>query len=154
VLFTPLFGATYRAALRAMGRSEDYTYIRWGERGLLLAVYALAWLGFGAGFYLFLSAVAELPAGSFWPVVGIGVRRGVYAPLLSLYLPGSVAVAVAVLSRVWLTAVGDGLGLSAPSQRPERPACTGGPRCARRLGERPEFLTTPEAGTGGHAGQR
>ncbi|UCC49049.1 MAG: flippase-like domain-containing protein [Gemmatimonadota bacterium] len=123
VLFTPLFGATYRAALRALGRSDYYTYIRWGERALLLAAYALAWLGFGAGFYLFLSATAESPAASFWPVVGIsaagyvagflvllvpggiGVREGVYALLLSLYLPGSVAAAVAVLSRVWLTAV-------------------------------------------------
>lgn len=123
VLFTPLFGAAYRTALRTVGRSDYYTYIRWRERGLLLGAYALAWLGFGAGFYLFLSATAESPAGSFWPVVGIsaagyvagflvllvpggiGVREGVYALLLSLYLPGSLAAAVAVLSRVWLTAV-------------------------------------------------
>jgi uncharacterized membrane protein YbhN (UPF0104 family) len=123
VLFTPLFGATYRAALRAVHRSDYYSYIPWGERAVLLGVYVLAWLGFGGGFYLFVSATAELPAGSFWPVVGvsaagyvagfvvllvpggIGVREGVYALLLSLYLPGSVAAAVAVLSRVWLTAV-------------------------------------------------
>ncbi|MGH7563721.1 MAG: hypothetical protein ACREK5_04780 [Gemmatimonadota bacterium] len=36
---------------------------------------------------------------------GLGVREGVYALLLAEVLPGPLAAAVAILSRVWLTAV-------------------------------------------------
>jgi uncharacterized membrane protein YbhN (UPF0104 family) len=36
---------------------------------------------------------------------GLGVREGVYALLLAEVVPGPVAAAVAILSRLWLTAV-------------------------------------------------
>ena len=36
---------------------------------------------------------------------GLGVREGVYALLLAELLPGPVAAAVAILSRLWLTAL-------------------------------------------------
>lgn len=123
VLFTPAFDILYRAGLRLIGRSEYYTYIRWSERLVLLVGNLVAWLAFGTGFYLFLVATAEIPEGGYLPILGIsaagyligwlvvfvpgglGVREGVYALLLSLYLPGAVAAAVAVLSRLWLSAV-------------------------------------------------
>ncbi len=127
LLLTPVFNHLYRLGLRVLGKEGYYTRLRLGTRVVLLVGNGLAWLAFATGFYLFVTATAELPAGLYgrilgicavgyvlgWVVVfvpgGLGVREGVYALLLSLYLPGAVAAAVAVLSRLWLTAVELGL---------------------------------------------
>jgi hypothetical protein len=83
---------------------------------------------------------------------GKGVREGVYALLLSLYLPDSIAVAV--LPRVLVDCGGgDGLGLPAHSPRTDRLARTGGARCAQCVWQRPELLIRPKAASGGHVGQ-
>jgi len=78
---------------------------------------------FGLGFALFVGAMADPAPGSIptlmgictagylagWAAVfvpgGLGVREGVYALLLAEVLPGPVAAAIAILSRLWLTAV-------------------------------------------------
>jgi len=122
IVLTPLLGVAYRAGLRLIGRSEYYTPLPWSERLVLLVVNLGAWIVLGVGFWLFLGGVTDLPGDAFLPAVGIcaagyvagylavfvpgglGVREGVYAALLSLYIPPSVSVAVAILARLWMTA--------------------------------------------------
>lgn len=84
------------------------------------AAYALNWIAYGAAFVVFASAfgvdVPWVPTASgfvaswllgylaLFAPAGIGVREGVLVALLSPFL-GAGAVAVAALSRVWLTLV-------------------------------------------------
>ncbi|MGH7556269.1 MAG: lysylphosphatidylglycerol synthase domain-containing protein [Gemmatimonadota bacterium] len=123
LLVTPLFDMAHRLALRLAGREEAHVRVPVTTRLGLLAGYLAAWVVFGLGFGLFVRAVADSPPGSLpgligicaagylagWVAVfvpgGLGVREGVYALLLAEVLPGPLAAAVAILSRVWLTAV-------------------------------------------------
>lgn len=123
VLLTPAFGALHRLALRILRREARYVSLPWRRRLALAAGYVAVWILLGASFHLFLTAVTEVPPGSFWPVVGIfalaylagyaavfvpsglGVREGALAGLLSLYIPVTIAIAVSFLARVWSTAV-------------------------------------------------
>lgn len=123
LLVTPLFDRAHRLALRLTGRSEAYVRVPAGTRLGLLAGYLAAWVVFGLGFGLFVRAVADPLAGSLATLIGIcaagylagwlavfvpgglGVREGVYALLLAEVLPGPMAAAVAILSRLWLTGV-------------------------------------------------
>ena len=123
LLLTPIFDRTHRFALRLAGRSEAHVRVPITSRLGLLSGYLAAWIVFGLGFALFVRAVAEPAAGSTgtlmgicaagylagWAAVfvpgGLGVREGVYALLLAEVLPGPVAAAVAILSRLWLTAL-------------------------------------------------
>jgi len=121
-VLTPGLDFAYRLALRLLGRSEYFEALPVGEKLVLLAGNLLAWLAFGAGFWLFVRAVAPIDADTLLPMIGIsaagyavgylavfvpgglGVREGIYALLLAAYVPPSMAVAVAILCRVWLTA--------------------------------------------------
>lgn len=123
LLLTPLFDRAHRLALGLAGREDAYAKVPVGTRVALLAGYLATWVVFGLGFGLFVGAVAEPPAGSQATLVGIcaagylagwaavfvpgglGVREGVYALLLAEVLPGPLAAAVAILSRLWLTGV-------------------------------------------------
>lgn len=123
ILLGPAFNPLYRLALRLVGRLEYAVELRWTDRLALTAAYGVAWITLGIAFHLFLAAWTELPRVPFGPAVGIfaagylagwlavfvpgglGVREGVYAALLGLYIPTAVAVAVAVLARLWSTAV-------------------------------------------------
>ncbi|MDX1622495.1 MAG: lysylphosphatidylglycerol synthase domain-containing protein [Gemmatimonadota bacterium] len=123
ILLTPAFDGTYRLALRLLRRPELYRKIPWNERIALTAGYGLLWIGLGVAFFLFLDGVVGLPARAVWPVVGIyaaahlagylmvfvpgglGVREGVFAVLLGLYVPATIAVAGSILARLWSTAV-------------------------------------------------
>lgn len=123
LLVTPLFDILHRLALRLARRGEAHVPVPVGVRLGLLTGYLVAWVAFGLGFGLFVRAVADPAPGSLptligisaagylagWAAVfvpgGLGVREGVYALLLAQVLPGSVAAAAAILSRVWLTAV-------------------------------------------------
>ncbi len=123
LLLTPLFDIFYRLALRLARRGEAHVQVPVGTRLGLLTGYLFAWIAFGLGFGLFVRAVADPAPGSLptligisaagylagWVAVfvpgGLGVREGVYALLLAEVLPGPVAAAAAILSRVWLTAV-------------------------------------------------
>ena len=122
LLLTPLFDLLYGLALRLTGREQPRLRLPVGTRLGLLIGYVATWIVFGLGFALFVVAVAE-PTGSTptligicaagylagWVAVfvpgGLGVREGMYALLLAELMPGPVAAAVAVLSRLWLTGV-------------------------------------------------
>lgn len=123
LLLTPLFDRAHRLGLRLVGQGEAHVRVPMTTRVALLCGYLAAWIVFGLGFALFVRAVADPGTGSTatlmgicaagylagWAAVfvpgGLGVREGVYALLLAEVLPGPVAAAVAVLSRIWLTAL-------------------------------------------------
>ncbi|HYO45998.1 MAG TPA: lysylphosphatidylglycerol synthase transmembrane domain-containing protein, partial [Gemmatimonadota bacterium] len=122
VVLTPILDVAYRLALRLVRRSEYHETVPAGERLVLLAANLLAWGAFGTGFWLFVRAVAPIEADTLLPMIGIsaagyvggylaifvpgglGVREGLYALLLAAYVPPSMAVAIAVFCRLWLTA--------------------------------------------------
>ncbi len=123
LLLSPLFGLLHRLLLRMIGRESYYVPIRWRERLGLTAGYVVLWVLLGGSFHFFLTAVTDMPRGTFWPIMGIfaaaylagylaffvpgglGGREGALAILLSLYIPATIAVAAAVLARIWTTAV-------------------------------------------------
>lgn len=123
VLLTPLFDRLYHLALRLSGREEYHVEVAWSERLRLTVAYLVVWGLYGTAFWLFLRSVVHVGADALpgvaaiwaagyvagWVAVfvpgGLGVREGVYAALLALYIPPTIAVATAVLARVWSTAV-------------------------------------------------
>ena len=122
VVLTPALDLVYRLALRALGRSEYHETVPLGEKVVLLVANLFAWAAFGTGFWLFVRAVAPIEADALVPMIGIsaagyvggylavfvpgglGVREGLYALLLAAYVPPSMAVAIAIFCRLWLTA--------------------------------------------------
>ena len=122
VVLSPILDTIYRFALRLIRKSEYHASIPVRERIVLLAVSLLAWIALGTGFWLFVGAVTSLDAGAVIPLIGIsaagyvggylavfvpgglGVREGLYALLLAAYVPPPMAVAIAILCRLWLTA--------------------------------------------------
>jgi uncharacterized membrane protein YbhN (UPF0104 family) len=122
VVLSPVLDTIYRLALRLLRRSEYHAMIPVRERLVLLAANLLAWGAFGTGFWLFIRAVAPIEADTLVPMIGIcaagsvggylavfvpgglGVREGLYAFLLAAYVPASMAVAIAIFCRLWLTA--------------------------------------------------
>lgn len=123
VLLTPAFDALLRLALRLARRPELYVPVPWTERAGLAAGYFTLTVVTGLAFWLFLTSVAPVEADAVWALIGVyaagyvagwlaffvpgglGVREGVYALLLALYIPPTAAVAAAVLARIWSTAV-------------------------------------------------
>lgn len=100
----------------------SYTNILW-----VLFTCLLAWAIGGVGFYLFIDAVFSVSAyqilfltgalafsstlgliAVFTPS-GLGVREGVLVYLLSYIMPGSVAVILSVLTRIWMILIEMGL---------------------------------------------
>lgn len=122
IVLSPALDAIYRLALRLVGKSGYHATIPVGERIVLLAISLLAWSAFGIGFWLFVGSVAPLAGDALVPMIGIcaagyvggylavfvpgglGVREGLYALLLAAYVPPPMAVAIAILCRLWLTA--------------------------------------------------
>jgi hypothetical protein len=122
IVLSPILDTIYRFALRFIGKSEYHASIPVRERIVLLAVSLLAWGALGTGFWLFVGSVAPLEADAVLPMIGIsaagyvggylavfvpgglGVREGLYALLLAAYVPPPMAVAIAILCRLWLTA--------------------------------------------------
>lgn len=122
IVLTPGLDFAYRLALRLLRRSEYHEIVPTGERLILLAANLAAWAAFGTGFWLFVRAVAPIEGDTLVPMIGIcaagyvggylavfvpgglGVREGLYALLLAAYVPASMAVAIAVFCRLWLTA--------------------------------------------------
>ncbi|HKY59740.1 MAG TPA: lysylphosphatidylglycerol synthase domain-containing protein [Gemmatimonadota bacterium] len=123
LLLTPLFHHAHRLGLRLAGRGDAHVQVPVKTRLAMVLGYLGAWIVFGLGFALFVRSVSDPAAGSIpalagicatgylagWVAVfvpgGLGVREGVYALLLAEILPGPVAAAVAILSRLWLTAL-------------------------------------------------
>ena len=92
---------------------------------LLIAV--LSWIVGGIGFYLFVESIFSVPSShilfltgalafsgilgfvALFAPSGLGVREGVLVYLLSYLMPGSVAVIISVLTRLWMTLIEIGL---------------------------------------------
>jgi hypothetical protein len=122
IVLSPVLDAIYRVALRLIRKSEYHARIPARERIVLLAVGLLSWCALGTGFWLFVGSVAPLEVDALISMIGIsaagyvggylavfvpgglGVREGLYALLLSAYVPPPMAVAIAILCRLWLTA--------------------------------------------------
>ena len=121
IVLSPMLDTIYRFALRLIGKSEYHASIPVRERIVLLGVSLLAWGALGTGFWLFVGSVAPLDADAVISMIGIsaagyvggylavfvpgglGVREGLYALLLAAYVPPPMAVAIAILCRLWLT---------------------------------------------------
>ena len=122
IVLSPILDVIYRMGLRLVGKSAYHASIPVAERVVLLAVSLLAWCALGTGFWLFVGSVAPLEADALIPMIGIsaagyvggylavfvpgglGVREGLYALQLAAYVPPPMAVAIAILCRLWLTA--------------------------------------------------
>ncbi|HET7693949.1 MAG TPA: lysylphosphatidylglycerol synthase transmembrane domain-containing protein [Gemmatimonadota bacterium] len=121
-VLTPALDFAYRLGLRAIGRSEYHETVPARERIVLLAANVAAWMVFGTGFWLFVRALTPIEADTLLSMIGIsaagyvggylavfvpgglGVREGLYAILLAAYVPPTMAVAIAIFCRLWLTA--------------------------------------------------
>jgi hypothetical protein len=108
--------------LRRIGRQVTSFTLTSRDLFALLPGYCGVWVLYGCGLYALALAIyplppADLPAlsGSFaiaWVIgflsiitpSGLGVREGVLGYLLGLFMPTHVALLLAVLARVWLTA--------------------------------------------------
>jgi uncharacterized membrane protein YbhN (UPF0104 family) len=102
--------------------SISYLDILW-----ILSVSTLSWIVGGIGFYLFVDAIFLVPlshilflagALAFSSILGLiaifapgglGVREGALVYLLSFMMPGSIAVIISILTRIWMTLIEIGL---------------------------------------------
>ena len=113
--------------LRRLNREPIVLSLSYGDVLWILFVCLLSWVVGGIGFYLFIDSVYSVPAGSvlyltgalaFSSILGLlalfapgglGVREGALVYLLSFTMPGSVAVVLSVLTRLWMTLIEIGL---------------------------------------------
>ena len=102
--------------------SLSYSDILW-----VLMICVLSWIVGGIGFYLFVQSVFSVSPShilfltgalafsstlgliALFAPSGLGVREGVLVYLLSYLMPGSVAVVISVLTRIWITLIEIGL---------------------------------------------
>ena len=102
--------------------SISYSDILW-----VLLICILAWVIGGIGFYLFVQSVFSVSPShilfltgalafsstlgliALFAPSGLGVREGVLVYLLSYLMPGSIAVVISVLTRIWMTLIEIGL---------------------------------------------
>lgn len=122
ILYPPIFGRVLNFMLRLVRREQVTVQIPFAKALALFCGYAVAWVIYGAGFWL-MSKGLGIPAGPFWPVVasyggaylvgflalfapgGLGVREGMLAIMLGPHLPAGLPATVAVLSRLWMTII-------------------------------------------------
>jgi uncharacterized membrane protein YbhN (UPF0104 family) len=113
--------AGINAVLRLAKRPELEIRLRWRDVLGWTLLLSVNWLILGAGFYLLLRAIIDVPptlylfvTGAFavagivgvlvlFAPSGIGVREGVMTFVLSAVLPAGVAAVAAILARVWMT---------------------------------------------------
>lgn len=117
---SPLFDRSVAALAHRLGGSPGETRLPLRRKIAFGAGTAAAWVAYGLGFWLFLrGSVGHAPppevacgifaagylAGfmAFFTPGGLGVREGAFVVLLQPYLSAPVALAAALLSRVWLT---------------------------------------------------
>jgi uncharacterized membrane protein YbhN (UPF0104 family) len=113
--------AGINAGLRLARRPEVEIRLRWRDVLGWTLLLSANWLVLGAGFYLLLRAIIDVPptlymfvTGAFavagivgvlvlFAPSGIGVREGVMTFVLSAVLPAGVAAVAAILARIWMT---------------------------------------------------
>jgi len=119
---SPIFDTAYAKSVALLGQPAPPERLSIRQKLLFGVGAALAWGLYGAAFWLFVegatgrtlpfaAAVGICVAGylagflAFFTPGGLGVREGLYALLLGAYLPASVALAVALFHRLWLTSI-------------------------------------------------
>ena len=122
VVQPPILEKLLNGALRLFKRESVTIELSPWDLACFTAVHFLIWLCYGLAFYLFIRALYPVPlewlpaltgifAGA-WVLGflsllapgGLGVREGILFYLLGFYLPSHVAIAVTLLSRLWVTA--------------------------------------------------
>ncbi|MEW5702542.1 MAG: lysylphosphatidylglycerol synthase domain-containing protein [Candidatus Zixiibacteriota bacterium] len=122
ILYPPFFSKLLNFGLRLFRRPPITFQLSFAAAFVLFWAYILAWVLYGTSFWCMTLGLG-LPPGPFWPVVaaygaayligflalfapgGLGVREGILAVVLAPYLPPGLSVAVAVMSRFWMTIV-------------------------------------------------
>ncbi len=122
VLYPPVFERVLNWGLKILRRDPVVVRISFARALLLYVGYTLAWVVYGAGFWM-MSKGLGIDAGPFWPVVasycgaylvgflalfapgGLGVREGVLAVMLGPHLQPGLPATVAVISRLWMTVI-------------------------------------------------
>jgi uncharacterized membrane protein YbhN (UPF0104 family) len=119
---SPFFEHLYASLLGRLRKPAPAQRFSLSQKLLFGLAATLGWLLWGTSFWLFLEAVTgrnpPLPVaigicaagyvGGFLAVFspgGLGVRESLYAVLLGPYMPSSVALAAALLNRLWLTLI-------------------------------------------------
>jgi hypothetical protein len=126
-LYPPILEKILNLILRRFKREPVSVSISYPEILWVLFISLLAWIMGGAAFYLFTNAVFAIPSNyilfltgslafacflglvAIFAPSGLGVREGVLVYLLSAIMPGSVAVIVSILTRIWMTLIEIGL---------------------------------------------
>jgi hypothetical protein len=135
VLFIPVFiflhpkvlQRLFNGFLRRLNKEPIVLSLSYGDVLWIVFVCLLSWGVGGIGFYLFIDSVYSVPVGSILYLTGalacssilglialfapggLGVREGALVYLLSFTMPGSVAVILSVLTRLWMTLIEIGL---------------------------------------------
>ncbi|MEI9476334.1 MAG: lysylphosphatidylglycerol synthase domain-containing protein [Deltaproteobacteria bacterium] len=135
LLFIPVFvflhpkvlQKLFNGFLRRLKKEPIVLSLSYGDVLWIVFVCLLSWVVGGIGFYLFIDSVYSVPAGSILYLTGalafssilglialfapggLGVREGALVYLLSFTMPGSVAVILSVLTRLWMTLIEIGL---------------------------------------------
>ncbi|MCP4631490.1 MAG: hypothetical protein GY855_01080, partial [candidate division Zixibacteria bacterium] len=84
-------------------------------------LFLISWVVYGIAFYIFINGIIELPLSSLFILMvifacayvigfvsffvpgGLGVREGIMSASLVTLIPSSIAIIVALLSRVWMS---------------------------------------------------
>jgi uncharacterized membrane protein YbhN (UPF0104 family) len=121
LLHPSVFSAGTNKILRILRRPEVTLDVGTGWAASVFALYGLLWIVQGSGFFFLVRSLADVPGGWLPKMVGIfsaswiagflslvtpgglGVREGVMALLLGMYLPPSVSAVISILSRIWIT---------------------------------------------------
>ena len=117
----------FNKILQALKRAPISIFISYMETLSIVGVCVLSWLVGGIGFYLFVDSVFAVSSGyllmltgalaisstlgliALFAPSGLGVREGVLVYLLSAIMPGSVAIVLSILTRLWMTFIEIGL---------------------------------------------
>lgn len=123
ILYPPLLNSVINLGLKLMKKDSIRLPIKYGEVLGLLALYLVIWIIHCVGFCFFVDSIYSISldrvpifSGIFaisvisgllavFAPAGLGIKEGVMASLLSLYMPISIATLIAILYRLWFIVV-------------------------------------------------
>ena len=117
-----LFGKVFNFILKKLKRTEIQFDMSYLQIVSFVGFYMILWFFCGLTFFLFVNSIHRVDWSNLIPIMGtfaiawvigflslitpggLGVREGVLSILLANYMPVSMAIVVALLSRIWLIA--------------------------------------------------
>jgi len=120
--YPPVMEKLANRLLKWLKREPIRLHIDFRQSLFFLGRYLLSWVIYGMAFFIFLLSLQAVPLYHFPAITsifaasytlgflclivpgGLGVREGLLAALLSLYMPLPMATVVSLLSRLWFTA--------------------------------------------------